>query len=146
MPPPSCHQPLRYLYALMTSPLSLQTKQSQLLQYLLVREELQSLNYLCGLHWTLSLSSLCLRPHSWTQMCPPSRGGRINSLDLLVTLLLMHSRVPLALLAARAHFWLVVSLSPREAPTSFFESCSPVSQPPACTGTWGCSSLGAGPE
>jgi len=46
------------------------------------------------------------------QMCPTraEQGGRIISLDLLVTLFLIEPRVLLTSLAARAHCWLMVSL------------------------------------
>ena len=45
-------------------------------------------------------------------------GGRRNSLDLLATLLLMHPRIPLAFLAARAHCWLMVKLLSTSTPRS----------------------------
>ena len=44
--------------------------------------------------------------------------GRRTSLDLLATLLLMHPRMPLAFLAARAHCWLMVNLSSTRTPRS----------------------------
>jgi len=37
--------------------------------------------------------------------------GRITSLDLLAAVFLMHPRRPLAFLATRAHWWLMISLS-----------------------------------
>jgi len=39
--------------------------------------------------------------------------GRRTSFDLLAILLVMHPRIPLAFLAARAHCWLTVHLSTR---------------------------------
>ena len=41
-----------------------------------------------------------------------------TSLILLATLLLMHPRIPLAFLAARAHCWLMVNLSSTRTPRS----------------------------
>jgi len=53
---------------------------------------------------------------NWTQysrwgLTRAEQRGRRTSLDLLATLLLMHPRIPLAFLATRAHWWLMVIFS-----------------------------------
>ena len=68
---------------------------------------------LVALRWTLSSSSssfLKWGAQNWTQcsrwgLTRAVQRGRRTSLNLLATLLLMHPRIPLAFLAARAHCW-----------------------------------------
>ena len=119
--PCSLHFTIRYLTVLIRS-------HPRLLFYRLNSHSSLSF-FLCGrcsspfmnsvaLCWTLSstsMSSLCRGAQNWTQY---SRGGltsaewrgRLTSLDLLATLLLMQPRQLLAAFAARAHCWLMASL------------------------------------
>ncbi|KAK4831337.1 hypothetical protein QYF61_017468 [Mycteria americana] len=81
-----------------------------------------------ALLWTHSnrpMSFLCWGPQSgmqysvgWGLMRAGYR-GRITSLDLLVTLLLMQPRIWLAFWAASAHCWLMLSFSSTNTPKSF---------------------------
>jgi len=57
----------------------------------------------------------------------------------------MHPRIPLAFLAARAHCWLMVNLLSIRTPRSLSVELLSSRSAPACTGSWGYSSLGAGP-
>jgi len=95
-----------------------QAEQPQLSQLFLIGEVLQHSDYFCGLLWTRSNSSmsfLCWGLQSWTQDCRwgltrAEQRGRIPSLALLATLLLMQPRVWLAFWAASARWWLMSSL------------------------------------
>ena len=60
--------------------------------------------------------------------------GRITSLDLLSTLFLMYTRIPLACLATGAHCWLMAKLLSSRIPRSFvLQSSPPAGQPLSCT-------------
>lgn len=58
---------------------------------------------------------------------------------------LMQPRTPFTFFAARAHCWLMFSLVSSRTPALFLQDCFPAGRPPARSGTWGCSSPGAGP-
>ena len=88
------------------------------------------------------------------QIPPPSQPGQsaprstlalLTRAPQLATLLLMHPRMPLAFLVARARCWLMVSLSSTRTPRSLSAELLSSRAAPACTGAWGCSSPAAGP-
>ena len=66
--------------------------------------------------------------------------GRITSLDLLATLLLMQPRVLLPFWAARTHCWVILSFPPTSTP----QGCSQSILHPACISAWDCASPCAG--
>ena len=82
-----------------------------------------------ALHWTLSSLSLSLLSWGAQHRTQPSRGGltsaeqrgRISSLDLLATLLLVQPRTPLAFFAASASTWCP--------PGPSLQSCFPAAHP-----------------
>lgn len=78
-----------------------------------------------------------------TQMCLTSAEyrERVASLDLLLcSALLGANKDAVGLFATRTHWWLTGNLVSTTTPRAFSESCFLASQPPACSGTGGCSS------
>lgn len=81
---------------------------------------------------------LQIEPHQcWVE-------GKIPSFGLLGTLSLMQTRRLLASVLQEHITGSHSTWSPPGPPSPFLSSCFPDSRPPACTGTWGCSSPGAG--
>lgn len=70
--------------------------------------------------------------------------GRINSLDLLAMVFLMHSRRMFAFFAMRAHSWLTVYLLPTQIPRASSTKLLPPGWSPVCTGALGYSSTAQG--
>lgn len=73
-----------------------------------------------------------------------SAEGQYPLPDLLAMLFLMHSRIPLALLASRTFCQLMVNLSSTSTPRSFSTELVSCRSVPICFGTWGYSSQGSG--
>ena len=71
--------------------------------------------------------------------------GRIPSLALLATFLLMRPRIWLAFWATSTHWWLISSFSSTVSPSPSHQVCSQSLHPHACIDTWGCPNLGLGP-
>ena len=118
-------------------PSLLQAEQPQLSQPFLVAEVLQPSDHFCGLLWTRSnrsMSFLCWGLQSWTQDSGITRAeqrGRITSLDLLATLLLMELRIQLAAWAASTHCWVMLSFSSTNIPKSFSSGLLSILSPPS---------------
>lgn len=106
---------------------TLKAEQTQFAQLFLKGEMLEALYHPCA----PQLGSLQEIPvflywgaQNWIQysrwgLIRAEKRGRITSLELLATLLLMHPRMPLAFLVTRAHYWVMDSLSSIRTPRSF---------------------------
>ena len=84
--------------------------------------------------------------HIWTQysrwgLTSAEQKGRITSLHLLATLLLMQPRIQLAFWTARAHRWLMSNLPSTSTPMFFLQVCTQSLQP--CTDSGGSHDRGA---
>jgi len=95
-----------------------------------------------------SLSSLNWGAQNWTQcsrcgLKGAEQRGRITFLDLLAMLCALHPRVPLALLATRAHCCSWPTCWPPGLPGPSLQSSSSVGQPPVCSDACSYSSSGA---
>ena len=109
----------------------------------------QCLHHLSGLSLdSLSMSMSLLycgsqkcTQHSRCGLTSTEWRGRI-SFHLLAILCPMQPRLPFAFFA-RANFCLTLTWVSTRTPAPFLPSCFPFGQCPACTGAWGCSSLGA---
>jgi len=108
-------------------PSLLQAEQPQLSQSFLTTEVFQPSNHFRGLLWphsNRSISFVCWGLQSWTQgswwaLTRAEQRGRVPSLDLLATMLLMQPRVWLAFWAASAHCRVMLSFSSTSTPKSF---------------------------
>lgn len=83
-----------------------------------------------------SVSLLYWRAWNWTQRseCGPTSAeerGKIISIDLLATLLLMQPRIPLSFLVARLFCWLTFKLVSTKPPGAFWSTYFPASLLPA---------------
>lgn len=95
------------------------------------------LDSLLYVHATFLLGSAKLEHCSRSGHTSAEQRGRINSLNLLSTLL-MQPRTPLGFFVTRAPFWFHLD------PWPFTVKLLPPVCPPAGTGTWDCSFPGAG--
>lgn len=94
---------------------------------------LQTLKHLCGLlHDSVVCPGFSCSEEPRTPSMDEQR-GRITSLDLLAVLCLMHSRIPLAFFAARAHCCLMFNSVSTRTPISFSAKLLSASWPPPCT-------------
>ena len=104
-----------------------QDKQDRFLQPAFIGEVLQPLDHPCNLSLgplqELHIFPVLRAPDLDTVVqMEPHKGrieGAVTSLTLLATPLLMETRIPLALLAANAHCWLMLSFLLTRTPKSF---------------------------